>query len=72
MSRGLTVIHSHSGLEREIKFPKHYVLVDACFASTFHKYGMNTIPFKNQNIEYIKVKILDFVKVGGVFKNLYC
>ena len=48
------------------------MLVDACFASTFHKYGMNTIPFKNQNIEYIKVKILDFVKVGGVFKNLDC
>ena len=72
MSRGLTVIHSHSGLEREIKFKKKYVLVDDCFASTFHKYGMNTIPFKNQNIEYIKVNILDFVKVGGVFKNLDC
>ena len=70
MSRGMTVIHSHSGLERELKFPKHYVLVDACFASSFHKYGMNTTPFKYLNTEYIKVGILDFVKVGGIFKNL--
>ena len=63
-------MHSHSGLERELKFPKRIVLVDASFASTFHKYGINTVPFKYANVDYIKVLISDFVKVGGVFKNL--
>mgnify|MGYP007012482890 CR=1 FL=1 len=70
MSKGLNILHSHSGLERELRFPKHIVLVDATFASVFHRYGMNTVPFKHRNVEYVKVAILDFIKVGGVFKNL--
>lgn len=72
MSRGLTAIHSHSGLERELKFPKYTVLVDACYASTFYKYGVDTTPFRYNGVEYIKVPILDFVKAGGLFKNLDC
>lgn len=70
MSRHLNILHSHSGLERELKFPKHTVLVDATFASIFHKYGITTVPFRYYNIDYIKVHILDFVRAGGVFKNL--
>jgi hypothetical protein len=72
MSKGLTVIHSHSGLERNLKLPKYVVLVDANFASVFHKYGIGTKPYKYNNVDYIKVRTLDFVKVGGVFKNLDC
>ena len=62
-------MHSHSGLEGALGFPKHIVLVDARFASIFHKNGINTTPFKHMNVEYIKVPILAFVKCGGVFKN---
>ena len=69
MSKSYHAVHSHSGLERELKFPKHIVLVDAEFATVFHKYGFDTVPFKYNNMDYIKVRILDFVKVGGMFKN---
>ena len=70
MSHGLQQLHSHSGLEGALRLPKHIVLVDACFASLFHKKGINTIPFKCNGIEYIKVPILAFVHAGGIFKNL--
>ena len=70
MSHGLLQLHSHSVLERDLKFPKHIVLVDACFASVFHKNGIDTVPFKCNGIEYIKVPILAFVHAGGHFKNL--
>ena len=70
MSHGLQQLHSHSGLERDLKFPKHTVLCDASFASVFHKDGIDTIPFKYNGVEYIKVPILAFVHAGGQFKNL--
>lgn len=70
MSVGLTVLHSHSVLECELKFPKHIVLVDATYASVFHKRGVNTTPFRYNSIDYIKVPILEFVKAGGIFKGL--
>lgn len=70
MSQGITQLHSHSGLEGALNFPKHIVLVDAMFASQFHKRGVNTIPFKHNGVEYIKVPILEFVKEGGFFKHL--
>ena len=68
MSRGLQQLHSHSGLERDLKLPKHVVLVDATFAHLF--VGCVTVPFKYNDVEYIKVDVKDFIYNGGIFKNL--
>ena len=68
MSNGITFLHSHSGLERDLRFPKHTVLVDAKYANMFS--GEPCVPFKHNSIEYAKVNILSFVKKGGVFKNI--
>ena len=68
MSNGITFLHSHSGLERNLRFPKHTVIVDATFANMFS--GKPCVPFTHNSIEYVKVNILSFVKKGGVFKNL--
>lgn len=68
MSHGLTFLHSHSGLERDLRFPKHTVLVDAKFAHMFS--GEPCVPFTHNHIEYVKVNILSFANKGGVFKNL--
>ena len=70
MSHGLTQLHSHSGLERDLKFPKHTVLIDAAFGAQVHKHGFKTVLFLSHGHEYLKVNILDFVNSGGVFKNL--
>lgn len=60
-------LHSHSGLERELKFKKHIVLVDEKFKVLFLE---DTIePFKYNGVNYYKVPILSFVKNGGHFKN---
>lgn len=66
MSYGKDYLHSHSGLERELRFPKHIVLVDEKYGHLFKK----SVPFKHGDIMYCKVPIMDFVKNGGVFKNL--
>lgn len=68
MSRGLQQLHSHSGLERELKLPKHVVLVDMTFAHLF--LTKVTVPFKYDGVEYIKVDVRDFLENGGIFKNL--
>ena len=68
MSHGLNILHSHSGLERDLKFPKHTVLIDTQFGHLFHK--DTCVPFKYNGVEYLKVNILQFVKNGGIFKNL--
>ena len=68
MSNGITFLHSHSGLERNLRFPKHTVLVDAKFANMFS--GGPCVPFTHNSIEYVEVNILSFVKKGGVFKNI--
>lgn len=66
MSYGKDYLHSHSGLEREIKLPKHVVLVDESYAHLFSK----AVPFKHNNKTYYKVPIMEFLKNAGVFKNL--
>ena len=68
MSHGLDYLHSHSGLERELKLPKHIVLVDAKYEYMFS--GGPCVPFTHNRIEYVKVNILSFANKGGVFKNL--
>ena len=66
MAKESDFLHSHSGLERELKIPKHTVLVDEEFGDRF----IEKKPFKYNGVDYIKVPILSFVKEGGVFKNL--
>jgi len=68
MSAGVTVLHSHSGLERELHFPKHTVLIDAKYKDLFE--GSPCELFEHDGIEYYKVNIYSFVMRGGVFKNL--
>ena len=68
MSQGYTQLHSHSDLERNLRFPKYIVLVDAKFKNLFLE---DTIfPFTYNGVHYIQVPIMSFVKKGGVFKNL--
>ena len=68
MSHGLSILHSHSGLEREMKLPKHVVVVDAKFANLFA--NERIYPFKHNGVEYVRVPVRSFLEQGGVFKNL--
>lgn len=66
MSHGLTQLHSHSGIEREYKFPKYEVLVDEMFGDMFTQKQ----PFMFNGKLYYRVPTIDFVKKSGIFKNL--
>jgi hypothetical protein len=70
MSRNIDFIHSHSALERELRMPKHIVLVDAKYATTFITNGFPVENFSYGGVDYIKVPISGFIKMGGLFKNL--
>ena len=61
------ILHSHSGLERDLKLPKHVVLVDECFSNLFT--DVAHIPFKHRGVRYLKVPLSTFIRRGGVFKN---
>lgn len=65
MSKGIDILHSHSGIEMESKFPKHVVLVDEEYEKMFR----NPKAFVYNNKMYFKVPILEFVEKGGIFKN---
>lgn len=66
MSKSCDVLHSHSALERELKFPKHTVLVDEEFGDMFPA----KTPFEYKGVKYFKVRTIDFVNKWGTFKNL--
>ena len=66
MRHGRNLLHSHSGLERELKFKKHIVLVDEEFGDLF----IAKTPFRYNGVDYYKVNTLEFVNKGGQFKNL--
>jgi hypothetical protein len=67
MSRRYGALHSHSGLERELNFPKHIVLVDEEYKELFMQ---NTIePFRYNGKTYYKVPTLSFAEKGGAFKS---
>lgn len=68
MSTGLTKLHSHSGIERELKFPKHTVIIDTEYANLFPEEALTPLKFYNR--DYFKVDVLLFVNAGGIFKNL--
>ena len=72
MSNGKDFLHNHSALERELRFPKHVVLVDEKYREMFDSEFTEDFPFvlENKTINYLKVRVLDFVRKGGVFKNL--
>lgn len=68
MSRGLSILHSHSGLERELKLPKHIVVVDICFINMFADTKVQG--FSHNGVNYYKVPVDAFIRKGGLFKNL--
>ena len=72
MSQGKDYLHSHSGLERELKLPKHFVLVDEKYEYMFDKNRVSEFRVNHEGriATYLKVSILDFVQNNGVFKNL--
>lgn len=68
MSSGLSILHSHSGLERELKLPKHIVVVDSCFINLFADAKVQG--FMHNGVSYYKVPVDAFIRNGGLFKNL--
>lgn len=64
MSKGCDVLHSHSGIEVEMKFPKHIVLVDDEYAAMFSY----TEPYSYRGKMYAKVSTREFADKGGIFK----
>ena len=72
MSAGKEYLHSHSALERELRLPKHVVLVDTKFENLFDSEFVEEFKVKQngQMLTFLKVPILEFVKNNGVFKNL--
>lgn len=67
MSKKFNMLHSHSGLEKELGMPKHIVLVDEQYKGLFIEDKIK--PISCHGINYYKVPILSFVRNGGVFKN---
>lgn len=72
MSIGEIQLHNHSGLEKEIRFPKKFVLVDEVFRDRFNpsRISETVIAVNGKKMKFIKVPTLDFVRKGGIFKNL--
>lgn len=73
MSTGENRMHSHSGLEKELEYPKRYVIVDKSFRDSFSAKDILeefSLIREGRKIEYIKVPVLEFIKKGGIFKNL--
>lgn len=66
MSYNIKYLHSHSGIEREMKFDKSEVLVDEKYKDMFPF----SRPYMYNEKKYYIVNILSFVQKGGVFKNL--
>lgn len=69
MSSGINYMHSHSGLERELRFPKDKVLIDKKYGDMFEDALLK--PFSHNGHDYFKVNTYIFWKRGGVFKNLF-
>ena len=72
MSQGINYLHSHSGIERnvrELMNDKFHVLIDKEYKHMFDGYN-DVRPYKCGNVQYYKVPTFLFFKMGGVFKNL--
>ena len=68
MSAGIRYLHSHSALERDLKFPKNTVLIDTGYGDMFGDESKK--PFTYKGRDYYKVNTLNFWRKHGVFKNL--
>ena len=68
MSFNTNYLHSHSALERELKFPKDKVLVDTCYGDRFDDTMKESFVYHEK--KYLQVPILAFIERGGVFKNI--
>ena len=64
----LDVLQSHSGLERTMMCPKHFVIVDERFKNLFCDAFIEE-EFTYARKKYVKVPTLLFVSKGGFFKN---
>lgn len=71
MSENVRYLHSHSGLERELRYPKHLVLCDEEYKELFESSGIKISLLRYKGMRYCEVPTLLFVIKGGVFKNLY-
>ena len=65
MSHTVDFLHSHSSIERDMKLPKHYVLIDEEYKHMFLEAKLVMVGRKR----FYKVGTFDFVCKGGVFKN---
>ena len=73
MSKGITYLHSHSGLERslpETANDKFHVLIDEEYKNIFDACGVEVKKFSHKQKQYYKVPTYAFFRKGGVFKNL--
>lgn len=71
MSSNISYLHSHSGIEREVRMQKRFVLVDEKYKGMFSDCGTEVVPFFYQNKKYYQVPIMAFVNNGGIFRNFY-
>lgn len=62
-------MHSHSALERELKFPKNVVLIDQEYGDRFADFQLK--PFTYKGHQYYKVDTYLFYRRHGVFKNVF-
>lgn len=72
MSYGIKYLHSHSGLERNLKETandKFHVLIDEEFKHLFSD-CLDVTPFKHNRVQYYRVPTYVFYLKGGIFKNL--
>jgi hypothetical protein len=74
MSQGISYLHSHSGLERNVNDPditnKSHVLIDEKYLYYFPDIASFAKKVVYNNITYCKIPIMKFVMKGGRFKNL--
>lgn len=66
MSHGVSILHSHSAIERDLRFGKSEVLIDEEYKDRF----LEAKPFEYKGKMYYKVNVLNFVLKGGTFMNL--
>lgn len=73
MSQGITYLHSHSDIERNVRElvrDKFHVLVDEEFKHVFDDCTTDVRPYAYKNKIYYLVPTYAFYKKGGLFKNL--
>lgn len=73
MSHGINYLHSHSGIERDVRElakDKFHVLIDEEYKHLFDDCMPDVKPFKHGHMQFYRVPTYAFFAKGGVFKNL--